>query len=84
MKSCRNCKNRFFESWSGFEPCYGWEHTETEKEEREMASCCNDYIEETEEDIEYRKGHYYTSSTCGDYSPSSPWNAPGMCISDFI
>lgn len=25
-----------------------------------------------------------TSSTAGDYSPSSPWNAPGMSYSDFI
>lgn len=24
------------------------------------------------------------SSTNGDYSPSNPWNAPGMSISDFI
>ena len=24
------------------------------------------------------------SSTHGDYSPSNPWDAPGMCISDFI
>ena len=28
---------------------------------------------------------YYTpSSTRGDYSPSCPWNAPGMSVSDFI
>lgn len=25
-----------------------------------------------------------TSSTHGDYSPGNPWDAPGMCISDFI
>lgn len=24
------------------------------------------------------------SATRGDYSPSSPWNAPGMSVSDFI
>lgn len=24
------------------------------------------------------------SATCGDYSPSNPWNAPGMSIRDFI
>lgn len=28
--------------------------------------------------------HYCPSSTCGDYSPSCPWNAPGMSIHDFI
>lgn len=28
--------------------------------------------------------HYTPSSTNGDYSPSNPWDAPGMKISDFI
>ena len=27
---------------------------------------------------------YVPSATRGDYSPSNPWDAPGMCISDFI
>lgn len=27
---------------------------------------------------------FYTSCTYGDYSPSSPWNAPGMSVRDFI
>lgn len=27
---------------------------------------------------------YTRSSTNGDYSPSNPWDAPGMGISDFI
>lgn len=27
---------------------------------------------------------YIRSATAGDYSPSCPWNAPGMCISNFI
>ena len=27
---------------------------------------------------------YIPSSTNGDYSPSTPYNAPGMCIDDFI
>lgn len=28
---------------------------------------------------------YYTPScTCHDYSPSNPWDAPGMSIHDFI
>lgn len=25
-----------------------------------------------------------TSATCGDYSPSCPWGAEGMSVSDFI
>ena len=28
--------------------------------------------------------HYTPSATHGDYSPSCPWKAPGMSISDFI
>ena len=27
---------------------------------------------------------YVRSSTNGDYSPSNPWDAPGMSIKDFI
>ena len=27
---------------------------------------------------------YTPSSTYGDYSPSNPWDAPGMSIKDFI
>ena len=32
-------------------------------------------------DLEER---YTPSCTAHDYSPSNPWDAPGMCISDFI
>lgn len=35
--------------------------------------------EEGEEDDDY-----IPSSTNGDYSPSNPWDAPGMKVSDFI
>lgn len=38
---------------------------------------------DTEEEI-YTEEDYTHSSTYGDYSPSNPWNAPGMCIDDFI
>ena len=27
---------------------------------------------------------YTPSASAGDYSPSNPWNAPGMSIRDFI
>jgi hypothetical protein len=27
---------------------------------------------------------YIRSSTCGDYGPSNPWDAPGMSWKDFI
>jgi hypothetical protein len=29
-------------------------------------------------------GEYIPSAENGDYSPSNPWDAPGMSISDFI
>lgn len=38
-----------------------------------------DYFIDDEED-EY----YSPSCTCHDYSPSNPWDAPGMSIHDFI
>lgn len=38
---------------------------------------CDDFEDAVEEDN-------YSSSTAGDYSPSCPWNAPGMSIRDFI
>ena len=42
----------------------------------------NDF-EEYEDDLD--PDPYYTrSATYGDYSPSSPWNAPGMSVHDFI
>lgn len=37
-----------------------------------------------EEEPEMMDEHEYTSCTRGDYSPSNPWDAPGMSISDFI
>ena len=39
---------------------------------------------ETELDEEDGDEHYAPSSTYGDYSPSNPWDAPGMSIHDFI
>ena len=35
-------------------------------------------------DDPYEAFDYCPSSTNGDYSPSNPWDAPGMSISDFI
>lgn len=39
-------------------------------------------FEETPEIVE--KEQRYTSCTAHDYSPSNPWDAPGMSIKDFI
>lgn len=38
---------------------------------------------QTADDDEFEE-RYSTSCTNGDYSPSCPWNAPGMSIRDFI
>lgn len=38
-----------------------------------------EYLEEVDDDEEY-----IPSVTKGDYSPSNPWDAPGMSIHDFI
>ena len=40
--------------------------------------------DEDDDEDEYDDDDYTPSSTHGDYSPSAPWNAPGMSISDFI
>ncbi len=49
-----------------------------------------DFEEDLEQEIKYleedleREQQYTPSCTAHDYSPSNPWDAPGMCISDFI
>jgi len=44
----------------------------------------DEYQEDEYPEDDYEDDLYTPSSTFGDYSPSSPWNAPGMSISDFI
>lgn len=81
MKKCGNCKFRAYNTMFGIDYCFYYETTTTEAEEIEAAKDCRRYEEGTPacyEDDEY------TSATNGDYSPSSPWNAPGMSIRDFI
>ena len=36
------------------------------------------------EDVAAEDEDYTPSATAGDYSPSNPWDAPGMSIHDFI
>lgn len=56
---------------------YCWFHIEEDK-----SAICID-IEDLEDCYDGYEG-YIRSSTNGDYSPSNPWDAPGMSISDFI
>lgn len=41
-------------------------------------------FEDEELSFEMEDDFYTPSALAGDYSPSCPWNAPGMSISDFI
>ena len=79
-RSCWNCKHRQYESMFGPDFCLDYEMSTSEEECIELARECQIYEYEDPEDEDY----YCPSSTNGDYSPSSPWNAPGMSVKDFI
>ena len=72
---CKLCRNRQYNTYYGKDYCLDYE----------MGNCnakdtnCQNYEPETETDE-----HYCPSATAGDYSPSNPWDAPGMSVSDFI
>ncbi len=53
------------------------------KPEPDFEEYIDQEIKYLEEDLE-REQQYTPSCTAHDYSPSNPWDAPGMCISDFI
>ena len=80
MKKCSNCKNRFWHGMFGMEMCMIYEMALTEEDEINGASECSRYKEEDDDYFD----EYTPSSTYGDYSPSNPWDAPGMSIRDFI
>ena len=71
-KKCKDCKRYFREP---HDLCYLAE-TEQVNDETEA---CERFVQVYDEDE-----HYTPSATHGDYSPSNPWDAPGMSISDFI
>lgn len=58
--------------------CYG-----TDLEENEWG---DDYITQVHEGnfVDFAREEYIPSAENGDYSPSNPWDAPGMKMSDFI
>ena len=57
---------------------YCWFHIE--EDESVICLDCEELDDGYDDDEEY----YMPSSTNGDYSPSNPWDAPGMSIRDFI
>lgn len=42
------------------------------------SDACEDFV------MAYDDEEYTPSATRGDYSPSNPWDAPGMSMSDFF
>ena len=55
-----------------------WYSGENYEEEEELQD------EEFQDEEEFDDYEYCPSATAGDYSPSNPWDAPGMSIRDFI
>lgn len=81
-KKCRNCANRCWSSWDGVSYCMSYEMTETEDDEIREANKCRSYEKGTPSCLD--EDEYCPSATRGDYSPSNPWDAPGMSVKDFI
>lgn len=70
-RKCKDCARYFKEP---HDLCF---LAETELVDGETKAC-DDFIQYHNED------EYCPSSTNGDYSPSNPWDAPGMSIKDFV
>lgn len=78
-RKCSNCKHRAYYYYNDIDYCLGYE---METEEYSEAKDCKRY--EKGNPSCYEDDDYTPSATRGDYSPSSPWNAPGLSISDFV
>ena len=81
-RKCGNCKKRAYSSMFGVEYCMWYEMSTSEEDEIREASDCTAYEEGTPSCLE--RDEYCPSATNEDYSPSCPWNAPGMSVNDFI
>ena len=82
-RMCRNCLNRQYDSWGIIEVCSYYEmYCKTKRDEIKTAKVCDRYI--YDEGKKLKDDPYSPCATNGDYSPSSPWNAPGMSVRDFI
>jgi len=83
MKKCGNCKYRCFASWGDLiDFCIDYEMASCEEDEIASAKDCLKYEEGTPSCLELEDD--CPSASNGDYSPSNPWDAPGMSIRDFI
>jgi hypothetical protein len=81
-RKCSNCMKRAFAGWCGVDYCMGYELCCSEQEEIDTANGCDNYEFGTPACFDCDDD--CPSATAGDYSPSAPWNAPGMSIHDFI
>lgn len=81
-RSCANCEHRAWSSWSGVDYCMWYEMATTDEEYEREAADCGKFEEGTPWCLE--RDEYCPSATAGDYSPSNPWDAPGMSRKDFI
>lgn len=77
-QTCKNCLYCIYDSSTGTMDCK--KQDDMTEEEFEEYYGNND----GEDCIYYEEEYYSPSSTNGDYSPSNPWDAPGMSIHDFI
>lgn len=83
MRSCGNCKNRYYSgSFGMLETCLGYELAEDEADMIKEAKHCGRYAEGRPECLDDEP--YCSSAAAGDYGPGNPWNAPGMSVRDFI
>lgn len=55
----------------------------SEEEKEKLQEEYDEYLLDCE-CLDFEDDEYIPSSTNGDYSPSNPWDAPGMTIWDFI
>lgn len=81
-RSCRECANAYSNGFGRLEMCMTWEMHEDDTAAETCSAYCKGECRAYEQYKEERE--YTPSATNGDYSPSSPWNAPGMSIHDFI
>lgn len=74
-KKCGRCRYLMTYGMFGLESCARWESAVNDEN---PANSCERYSEKDDDE------EYCPSATMGDYSPSNPWDAPGMSIRDFI
>lgn len=73
----KNIRETFEGTWTELQ-----DHIEQMRENGCYNIDATDLLQGYEEEPEFEQER--TSSTNGDYSPTHPWDAPGMSISDFI